>query len=155
MYRPTQPDLITAHLCDIPMAIYAAHSYLARSPDPITPETILNHEFVGFDRSDLMLRMMAGQGIHARREGFPTRCDDQIVSWALVRAGLGLGGMQTLIGDADPTVTRAAAFLHLQSLPIWLTAPDSLRHTPRIRRVFDALAAHFRALNLDPAPPIG
>jgi hypothetical protein len=40
-------------------------------------------------------------------------------------------------------------------LPIWLTAPEALRHTPRIRRVFDALAAHFRALNLDPAPPIG
>ncbi len=155
MYRPTQPDLITAHLCDIPMAIYAAHSYLTRRPNPITPDTILSHEFVGFDRSDLMLRMMAAQGIQARREDFPTRCDDQIVYWALVRAGLGLGGMQTIIGDADPSVTRAAPFLQLAPLPIWLTAPEALRHTPRIRRVFDALATHFRALKLDPAPPIG
>lgn len=130
MYRPTQPDLIT-------------------------PETILNHDFVGFDRSDLMLRMMAALGFQARREDFATRCDDKIVYWALVRAGLGLGGMQTVIGDADPTFTRAAPFLQLQPLPIWLTAPEALRHTPRIRRVFDALAAHFRALNLDPAPPIG
>lgn len=155
MYRPTQPDPITAHLCDIPMAIYAAHSCLALRPDLITPETILNHDFVGFDRSDLMLRMIAALGFQARREDFATRCDDKIVYWALVRAGLGLGGMQTVIGDAEPTVTRAAPFLQLQPLPIWLTAPEALRHTPRIRRVFDALAAHFRALNLDPAPPIG
>ncbi|MDB5664492.1 LysR family transcriptional regulator [Cypionkella sp.] len=155
MYRPTQPDLITAHLCDIPMAMYAAHSYLARRPDPITAETVLNHEFVGFDRSDLMLRMMAAQGFHARREDFPTRCDDQIVYWSLIRAGLGLGGMQTIIGDADSAVTRVAPFLQLAPLPIWLTAPEALRHTPRIRRVFDLLSTHFRALKLDPAPPIG
>ena len=66
-----------------------------------------------------------------------------------------LARRRVFIGDADPSVTRAAPFLHLSPLPIWLTAPEALRHTPRIRRVFDALAAHFRALKLDPAPPIG
>lgn len=150
MYRPTQLDLITTHLIDTPTALYAAHSYLARSPTPITPETIMTHDFVGFDKSDLMLRMMARLGIQAKREDFPVRCDDQIVYWNLVRAGLGLGGMQTLIGDADPIVTRIAPFIRLPPLPVWLTAPEALRHTPRIRRVFDALTAQFKALKLDP-----
>jgi DNA-binding transcriptional LysR family regulator len=150
MYRPTQLDLITSHLVDMPVGLYVAHSYLARRPDPITPQTIFSHDFVGFDKSDLMLRMMRGLGLAPKREDFPTRCDDQIVYWNLVRAGLGIGGMQRAIANADPLVTRVGHDIPLPPLPIWLTAPEALRQSPRIRRVFDALAAYFRALNLDP-----
>ena len=99
---------------------------------------------------DLMLRLMRGLGFEAKREDFPLRCDDQIVYWNLVRAGLGIGGMQTLIADADPAVTRIARFVPLPPLPVWLTAPQALRHSPRIRRVFDHLSAGFKALRLDP-----
>lgn len=150
MYRPTQLDLISAHLIDMPIGLYAAHSYLARHPAPQSQETLMAHTFVGFDKSDLMLRMMRGLGIQANRTDFPVRCDDQIVYWNLVRAGLGIGGMQTLIGNADPGVARVAPFLRLPALPVWLTAPEALRQSARMRRVFDALTAGFRALKLDP-----
>lgn len=150
MYRPTQLDLIATHLCDMPIGLYAAKTYLARHPAPQTIEDLLRHDIVGFDKSDLMLRMMRGLGTPARREDFPVRCDDQLVYWNLVRAGLGIGGMQRAIAETDPTVTRIAPFLPLPPLPIWLTAPEALRQSPRIRRVFDALTAGFRALNLDP-----
>lgn len=153
MYRPTQPDLITAHLCDLQVGLYAAHHYLARSP-AITPENLMTHAFVGFDKSDLMLRMMRGLGVEAKREDFSIRCDDQIVYWNLVRAGLGIGGMQCVIADADPSVTRVAPFVTLPLLPIWITSASALRHSARIRRVFDALSISFRALKqsgrLDP-----
>lgn len=155
MYRPTQLDVITTHLCDMPIGLYAAHSYLTRHPAPQSPEDLLTLDFIGFDRSDLMLRMMLALGIQRRREDFPVRCDDQIVYWNLVRAGCGIGGMQCHIADADPLVTRVARFIELPPLPVWLTAAQALRQTPRIRRVFDHLAASFRALNLDPSRPIG
>lgn len=154
MYRPTQLDLVTTHLCDMPMHLYAAQSYLAENP-PITPENLRQHAFLGFDKSDLILRMMQGLGYPARREDFPLRCDDQIVYWNLLRAGLGIGGMQRLIGDADPAVARVAPFVQLPALPFWLTATQALRQTPRIRRVFDALAEGFKALSLDPVPRFG
>jgi DNA-binding transcriptional LysR family regulator len=150
MYRPTQLEVITSHLCDMPIGLYAAKSYLARHPAPETADALMRHAFVGFDKSDLMLRMMHSLGFEARREDFPIRCDDQIVYWNLVRAGLGIGGMQTLIADADPDVARVAAFIPLPPLPVWLTAPQALRHSPRIRRVFDHLSASFKALRLDP-----
>jgi DNA-binding transcriptional LysR family regulator len=155
MYRPTQLDVITTHLCEMPLGLYAAHSYLAHHPAPQSAADLLALDFVGFDRSDLMLRMMRGLGIDRLREDFPVRCDDQIVYWNLVRAGCGVGGMQRLIADADPTVARVADFIPLPSLPVWLTAAQALRQSPRIRRVFDHLAASFRALKLDPTPPIG
>jgi DNA-binding transcriptional LysR family regulator len=150
MYRPTQLDVITSHLCDMPIGLYAAQSYLEIHPAPDSLDALMAHDFVGFDKSDLMLRLMRGLGFEAKREDFPLRCDDQIVYWNLVRAGLGIGGMQTLIADADPAVTRIARFVPLPPLPVWLTAPQALRHSPRIRRVFDHLSTSFKALRLDP-----
>lgn len=146
MYRPTQLDILTRHLCDLPMGLYAAKTYLDRRGRPETLADLLDHEIVGFDRSDLMLRMMRGLGVERHREDFMTRCDDQLVYWNLVRAGCGIGGMQCLIGDADASVERIARFIALPALPVWLTAPEALRHSPRIRRIFDHLAAAIPAL---------
>lgn len=146
MYRPTQLDIVALHLRDLPTAIYAANTYLDRRGRPGTLDDLSQHDILGFDRSDMILRLLRGMGIDVQRADFPVRCDDQIVYWNLVRAGCGLGGMQCLIGDADPSVSRAAPFLPLPDLPLWLAAPQALRQTPRIRRVFDFLAAAFRAL---------
>ena len=60
--------------------------------------------------------------------------------------------MQRSVCDADPLVETVAPFT---ALPIWLTAPEALHHSPRIRRVFDYLAANFKALHLDAPAPIG
>ncbi len=146
MYRPTQLDVVTRHLCDLPIAIYAAKTFLDRHGRPETPEQLLALPMVGFDRSDLILRMMAGLGIQRKREDFPVRCDDQVVHWALVRAGCGVGAAQTPIGDADPLVERCADFIAMPALPIWLTAPEALRQNTRIRRVMDHLATAFKSL---------
>jgi DNA-binding transcriptional LysR family regulator len=87
MVRPEQPDVIARHIAELPIGLYAARSYLARHPAPTTLDDLQQHTFIGFDRSELMLRMMATLGVHARREDFPVRCDDQLVHWQLVRAG--------------------------------------------------------------------
>ena len=146
MYRPTQNDVVTRHLIDLPMTLYGATDYLDRHGRPMTPEDLERHDIIGLDRSDLMLRMLTYLGLDRRREDFPVRCDDQVVYWNLVRAGCGLGATQTVIGDADPAMERVASFLKLPSLPVWLTAPEALRQNPRIRRVMEHMAAEFRLL---------
>ena len=96
--------------------------------------------------------MLQALGITRTRNDFPLRCDDQVVYWNLVRAGCGIGGMQCLVGDADPLVERVAPFVALPALPVWLTAAEALRQTPRIRRVFDYLVEAFTDLpHLDPS----
>lgn len=146
MYRPTQSDVVIRHLCDLPIGIYAAKTYLDRHGRPATPEALLALDFIGMDRSDLIIRTMAALGIARRREDFKLRCDDQVIYWNLVRAGCGVGAMQHLIAEADPTVERIAKFVAMPTLPVWLTAPEALRQNPRIRRVLDHLAAGFKAL---------
>jgi DNA-binding transcriptional LysR family regulator len=148
MYRPSQLDVITKHICDQPMAVYAAKSYLDRMGRPETLEDAARLDFVGFDKSDLIIRVMTNLGLEASRDFFAVRCDQQAVHWELVRAGCGLGGAQTIIGDADPTMERILeGQMQLQALPIWLTAPQALHSNARIRAVWDYLSAALAQQN--------
>jgi len=58
MYRPTQLDVITRHIADHPIALYAAKSYLDRAGRPQEPAGILDLDFIGFDKNDLIIRVM-------------------------------------------------------------------------------------------------
>jgi DNA-binding transcriptional LysR family regulator len=145
MYRPDQPDIIARKLADLPLGLYAARTYLERTGRPQSLRELMQHEFIGMDRSDLMLKGMQGLGVEVTRDFFPIRTDDQPLMWELVRFGCGVGAGQRGIGDADPLVERLLpdAAIPLPALPLWIAAPEALRTTPRIRRVWDHLCAAF------------
>lgn len=144
MYRPTQSDLIARHVTDLPLGLFAARTYLDRRGRPAVPEDLVQMEFVGQDRMDQIIRVMAPLGMSVTRSFFPVRCDDPVTYLELVRAGCGLGGILRVVGDADPALERID-LVPLPSLPVWLTAVPRLRQSPRLRRVWDALAAAFPA----------
>ncbi len=146
MYRPTQLDVVTAHIADQPLGLYAATAFLDRAGRPETVEDLMALDFVGFDASDTIIRFMREMGMDVARDYFGLRCDDQAAYWQLVRAGCGVGGMQVAIGDAEPGVERVLPELDLPRLPVWLAAPAALRHNPRIRLVWDRLAEGLRGL---------
>jgi DNA-binding transcriptional LysR family regulator len=146
MVRPTQLDIVTHHVCDLPMGLYAAPSYLNRRGRPQNLTELRAHDFVGLDRSDLHLKLVRSQGIDMTREDFPLRCDDQLVYIDLVRAGCGIGAMLTRVGDAGPGLERLADLYALPALPVWLAAPQALHLSPRLRRVFDFLGNAMKSL---------
>ncbi|SMX33025.1 LysR family transcriptional regulator [Maliponia aquimaris] len=146
MYQSEQLDIVSRHLGDLPLGLYAAKTYIARRGTPATLDEFFAHDLVGYDRSDQILRGMRDKGIAAQREWFATRTDQQAVYWELVRAGCGIGFGQRAVGDADPQVERVLPDLPLPDLPLWLAAHEAVRHTPRIRRVWDALAAGLAGL---------
>lgn len=140
MYRPDQPDLIARHLGNSRLGVFAAQGYLDRRGVPKTVEDMMRHDWVGLDRADLMLVGFRQLGQPVDRHFFRTRCDDQAANWALVRAGAGLGITQVAVARAAPGMVQVVPDLPLPALPVWLTAAEALRHTPRLRRVWDALA---------------
>lgn len=143
MYRPEQLDIIARHVTDLPIGIYAAKTYLDRRGRPQTVDDLMQHDFVGYDRDERILRLMRSFGVPVTRDFFALRCDDQTVHWELVRAGCGISGMQCPTADADPLVERLLPDLPLPGLPLWLAAPQALHKNPRIRRVWDFLAAEL------------
>jgi DNA-binding transcriptional LysR family regulator len=139
MFRPRQLDLVTLHLGDIALGTFAARSYVARRGLPRRPDEMAAHDVVGFDRDPAILEGFAQMGVPVTRSFFPVRCDDNLVYWELVRAGCGIGFAQREMGLADPDMVEIDLGLPLPTLPVWLTAHEAMRETPRLRRVWRAL----------------
>ena len=140
MYRPDQLDVVARHVAEIELGAFAATTYLDRRGRPRCPEDLMAHDLVGYDSSDLIIRAMRDMGWDVGREAFAVRCDDQATYWQLVRAGCGVGFTQRAVGQADPGVEELRLGLDIPPLPLWLAAHEAMRHTPRIRRVWDLLA---------------
>ena len=140
MFRPEQLDMVTRHIADMALGIFAAESYLDRAGRPERVEEMFDHDMVGYDRNDLIIRGIAEMGWRIGRDHFTTRCDDQAAYWHLVRAGCGIGFSPVAVGRAEPGMVRLFPDLPIPPLPVWLTAHEAMRRTPRIRRVWDHLA---------------
>ncbi|MEP2766716.1 MAG: LysR family transcriptional regulator [Paracoccaceae bacterium] len=140
MYRPTQLDIVTRHIGDIPIGVFAAHRYLKRIDAPVEIENFFAHDVVGFDQGMLILNVMRALGVQAKPSDFAVRCDNQSAYWELVRAGCGIGFAQVNVGRAEPKVTEIDLGLTLPPLPVWLAAPEAMRQVPRLSRVWNLLA---------------
>ncbi|MEJ6393220.1 LysR family transcriptional regulator [Gymnodinialimonas sp. 2305UL16-5] len=139
MYRPNQLDMITRHLGDLPLGLYAADSYLATNGTPAKPEDIYDHAMVGYDRNDQIILGMRHLGFNVDRDFFVTCTDNQVAYWNFVAAGCGIGIGQCAVADRTPGVSRILPDMRLPVLPVWLTAHPALRHQPRIDAVWRAL----------------
>jgi DNA-binding transcriptional LysR family regulator len=146
MYRPTQVDIVTAHIADLDLGVFAAHSYLARKGRPQTPQDLLTHDLIGYDSNDQIVRSMREMGWPVSRDSFAVRCDNQATYWELLRAGCGIGFSQANVGRADPLVSELDLGIKIPPLPVWLAAHQAMRQTPRIRRVWDLLTGALRAV---------
>ncbi len=144
MYRSEQLDIVTRYLGELELGFFAARTYLARRGRPGHFDEIFDHDWVGYDRSDLILRGLRERGIDAQRDWFATRTDHHGVYWELIRAGCGIGIAQVNVAGRDADVERLLPDAGLPTLPLFLAAHEAVRHTPRIRRVWDALADGLR-----------
>lgn len=144
MYRPTQLDMVTKHIGDIELGMFAATDYIARKGRPLSAEDLPLHDIIGYDANDDILREMRAMGIPATRAWFAVRCDNQTAYWELVRAGCGIGFCQAKIARQTPGIEEIPMPIDLPQLPVWLTAHESLRHTPRISRVWSLLEAALK-----------
>ena len=146
MYLSTQLDVITKQIAKAPLGVYAAKSYLAKHGIPTLVDDLMGHTIVGYDRDDRIISGMRDMGYPVTRDFFAVRCDDQNTYWELVRAGCGIGFTQALVADRDPDVVQVFSELPLEPLPIWLAAPEVMRSTPRIKRVWEMLEEGIVAL---------
>jgi DNA-binding transcriptional LysR family regulator len=146
MYRPTQLDLVTLYLGELRLGMFAAKSYAERRGLPRKPADLLAHDLVGFDSSNSLIEGFRAAGYAVTRDFFKVRCDAQGAYWQLVVAGAGIGFAQQSIARAEPAVVEVPLAIDLPTLPVYLSAHESVRHGPRVRKVWDQLAAGLRAV---------
>lgn len=140
MYRPTQLDMVTRHVGNVQLALFGSKRYLARRGKPKDAEDLLNHDIVGYDRNDSMIREFRAVGYPVEREFFPVRCDNQTAVWEMVRAGCGLGFAPLWAGLEDPDLVHLDLGLPIPQLEVWLTAHEAVRRNPRVDLVWRVLS---------------
>lgn len=144
MVKPSQLDLVARKIADLPLVACAAASYLERRGWPREPFDLLEHDVLGFDRDDLIIRGFAQMGVEVDRHAFRFRTDNQIVLFEAMRAGMGIGFAQRRLVEEDPLLEMLLPDLPLPTLPMWLAMHRDVRTSPRIRRVADFLHEALR-----------
>ena len=142
-FRPTQPDLIAKKIKNLNYHLYATPEYLASIGNPKTAKALSQAEFIGFNRASHLIEILNEKGFTISDRNFSVKSESSASNWALVKQGLGLGGMQEDIGDADPLVERALPNFRLPQTELWLVAHRELKVNKRIRMVFDFLISEL------------
>lgn len=140
MVQPDQASLVVKRIAKVTLGTYAHRDYLRRRGTPKQPQDLLNHELVGSDRDEAILKGMAGFGLPVTREAFAFRCDDLIAYWEAVRAGLGIGFIADYLAATDRNVVAVLPLIKVPPIPIWLTVHREIRTSRRIRAVYDFLS---------------
>lgn len=139
-FTPDQPELYAKKIADRHARLYATPSYLAKLGDPKSPADLVNAEFFGFDRTEMMIKGLRALGLPVTTKNFPIITDNHLVQWELAKLGVGICVVMDEVGDAEPRVRRVLPDLASIPVPVWLATHRELHTSRRIRVVFDLLA---------------
>jgi len=141
MVRPTQTALVARRIGETHIGLFAHRGYLARFGTPISLDELGRHRLIGFDRDDRAFRSLGDLASSLPRESFGFRCDSDFAQLAALRAGVGIGGCQENIALRSPELTRVLPREIAFTLEIWLVMHEDIKATPRVRALFEHLAA--------------
>ena len=140
LVAPQQASVIARRVGELRLGIYAHSSYLQRRGTPLSGTDLLQHDLLGFDQDDAIIKGANVFGLDLQSSSFCARTDDLIAYWELLRAGLGIGFVPHFMARTDAAVLPLLPDLRIPPLPMWLVVHRELRSSPRIRAVYDFLA---------------
>ena len=147
MVRPAQNTVIARKIGEVRLGAYAHRNYLARRGLPRRQADLLQHDLIAGDSDTTVLEGLRSLGQPVDPACFALRCDDLIVQWQAVAAGLGIGFASAYMARAHPDVVPVlGGVLKITPLPMWLVVHRELRSSPHIRSVYDFLAAELPQL---------
>jgi DNA-binding transcriptional LysR family regulator len=140
MVQPQQSTLLVRRIGRVTLGAYAHRDYLRRRGVPKSPADLRGHDLIGGDQGQDIIRGFASVGVTLQREDFVLRTDDLVAGWQALRAGVGIGFVADYVARSDPSVVPLLPMLKIPPLPMWLASHREIRHSQRIRAVWDFLA---------------
>lgn len=150
MVRPTQPQLVARKVGELALGAFAHRDYIARRGEPRTLADLADHDLVGFDGNGALRDAFARAGTDVGALRFAGTSNSHVVSWQMVRAGLGVGFATRRIAMQDASLVSLLGDEPLPRLPIWMTVHQEVGASLRLRRAYDFLGEGLAALAVPP-----
>ncbi|MBB4123459.1 DNA-binding transcriptional LysR family regulator [Martelella radicis] len=145
MVEPTQDALLVRSIGVIPIGCFARREVIERHGAPAKLADVADVPTIGFDHELVYIREALSAFGDMTLPDFDFRSDSNLAQLAAIRAGCGFGFCQAPIGRRDPRLDEVLVGQVPLSLPLFVVMHEDLRHSPRCRVTFDALANGLKA----------
>ncbi len=142
--RPHGAGSVAQRLPDVDWTIYCSRAYAAERGSPGSRAALGGHQVVGLDGA--MARLPAWQWLQAAVPDAVVRFrSNSLVNMVSnLKAGLGVGPLPTLTGDAEPDLVRCFAPPPELRSDLWLIVREAIKSQPHVRALADFLAGYVR-----------
>ncbi|WP_338524231.1 LysR family transcriptional regulator [Pseudomonas batumici] len=137
--RPTEAAVVTRHVGDLHVGLYATAELLAQSGVPHRTSELNHYPLIGPDRNLAEVAFLGQQGFLCTSEHAVIRTDDHLAQFAALRAGLGIGVCSSQLARRHGLVRVLPEQVDFR-VDVWIAMHHDLRRVRRIALVFDALA---------------
>lgn len=154
---PAGAGIVARRLPDIDWTIYCSRSYAADRGVPKDRAAICGHEIVGLEGQMARLPGWRWLTESAPDVVFRFRSNSLTNLVSNLKAGLGLGALPVLTGDAEPDLVRCfPPPLELRA-EFWLIVRETIKAEPHIRALTEFLASYVhdamsKGVRTDPGP---
>ncbi len=143
MARPKEECLVARKVGQVNIGAYAHKDYLAERGIPLCAADLMQHDLIGYDQQQSILKGLQNWGLAITRTHFSLRTDDHMMVWRAIHQGLGVGFTAHYVARQDINVIPLLTHLPIEPMEVWLTLHEDLRASEGIRRVFNCLAEHL------------
>jgi DNA-binding transcriptional LysR family regulator len=142
--HPEGAGIVARRMPDILWTIYCSPAYAAERGIPDCRDALHGHDIVGFEG-----RLTRLPGWRWLSEAVPDavvrfRSSSFVSMVANLRAGLGVGPLPTIIGDAEQGLVRCFPPPPELRDELWLIVREELKNEPHVRALTDFLASYVR-----------
>lgn len=141
---PAQAEIVATRIGDLEIGLYASRAYLDRKGRPRRLAQLGTHAFVGFDNATAMVAAAAALGAVVDARQVRLHSQNYLAQLAAVKAGIGIGAVQTWLADRCPELVRVLPSTSVARLPVWVATHDDFHRSRRIRVVFEHLVSELR-----------
>lgn len=142
--RPHGTGIVAQRLPDLDWTIYCGRAYAEERGAPVCREAIAGHDIVGLEGRMASLPGWQWLAASAPDAVIRFRSNSFIALIANLKAGLGLGALPTMTGDAEPDLVRCFPPPPELKAELWLIVREAIKTQPHVRALADFLADYVR-----------
>lgn len=137
--RPTEAAVVTRHLGDLQVGLYATGDLLEELGVPSDVQDLRRYPLIGPDRNLKEIEFLGQHGFACAAQQTLIRTDDHLAQFAALRAGLGIGVCSRQFAQLH-NLARVLPDQVDFAVDVWIAMHQDVRRVRRIALVFDALA---------------